>query len=56
MMDSHLEGSLTKKQAHFGIWKGFEKELELEEKFEKIKRCTYTFCAIAYSECLTGAM
>jgi hypothetical protein len=60
MMDSHLEGSLTKKQAHFGIWKGFEKELEeeleLEEEFEKVKRCTYTFCAIAYSECLTGAM
>jgi hypothetical protein len=48
-MDSYLEGSFTKKQANYGIWKGFEEEFE--EEFEKARRCT---CTIAYSECLTG--
>jgi hypothetical protein len=47
-MDSYLEGSLTKKQANYGIWKGFEEEFE--EEFEKARRCTYMFCTIAYSE------
>ena len=48
-MDSYLEGSLTKKQANYGIWKGFEEEFE--EEFEKASRCTYVFCTITYSEC-----
>ena len=45
-MDGYSEGLSTKKNAKYGIWKGFEKEPE-----ERAGRCTHMFCTIAYSEC-----